>query len=954
MTPRASDDGFEQLAKELVDVLAQACNDPEIARMLVLRAGFPSADLPAFAVPRAFWSRVIREADGKVRGGVQAIVDEVARGYPGNAFLAGYRADVVLGERAQRAWARGASTGPHALAAPTPAPPPMPWWWRLLTWLGVPMPLVSAKELRAYREAVRSCHGHNHFIGLPSPVAVAVSWEDLYVDLTMEEAPGHTEQERFDEVRRRAPETVHLAEAFGRARASNKRTMVLLGQPGSGKTTQLRQMLLRALDGRRGPQSLGLPKGTIAVFVALRDLRLRRSDPDVQLEELELEPLLRQAMTGSLVGISDDLAGRILASPRVLLLLDGLDEIPDRSERAAVSKAIERAQRGRLASCFMLVSSRYAGYVRAAQLDQAFLELRLRALEDAQVERLVHRWHEAMEEVQAQKEERGRSAQRAARRANALLEQVREPGFTSNERLREIARTPLLLTALCLIHHENEALPGDRAELYEECAKILLERWREEAKKLPTTLVAKLAKRVLQPVAYWLHGEQERRFATVEELRAPAEVGLQAVAHPQVGAEEFVRSFTNESGLLTQWGPELYGFIHLGFQEHLTALDLRERWEHASGTEVEALARQFGEEWWREVILLMLAKGDRRLFERFMHELVRQPRFVEWSRTRLMARCLRESKGVSAEPFMEGLRARPVSQDEDRLVAMARLLVEVMPEVEGLEVLVGEHPLAAVQGLWSTRRAGRFETKVVQGVELVLVPGGRFLMGSAEDDEQGYDRERPQHEMELSSFWLARTPVTNAQYRKYLDANPDANKPGFWDDLSYNQDEQPVVGVSWGDARGYCTWAGLVLPTEAQWEYACRAGTTTRYWSGDDEEDLAGVGWYADNSDARLHMVCELKPNAFGLHDMHGNVWEWCADYWVGSYEGTVHRLGDGLRTQPVGDTNRVVRGGSFRYSARNARCAYRLRWLPGVRDSGLGFRPAQGHPSVRQASSGS
>lgn len=235
------------------------------------------------------------------------------------------------------------------------------------------------------------------------------------------------------------------------------------------------------------------------------------------------------------------------------------------------------------------------------------------------------------------------------------------------------------------------------------------------------------------------------------------------------------------------------------------------------------------------------------------------------------------------------------------------------------------------------------QTKVTPGgVELVLVPGGRFLMGSPEDEEGRNDWEGPQHEVELSSFWLARTPVTNAQYREYLKTNPAAREPRSWDDPRYNQGEQPVVGVSWEEAQDYCKWAGLVLPTEAQWEYACRAGTTTRYHSGDREEDLARVGRYRRNSSGRLYPVRRLEPNAFGLHDMHGNVYEWCLDN-HGPYR-EHPRAGNGLRHEPFGVVPRVIRGGYWRGEARHVRAAYRYGYTPDSRYESVGFRPAQAH----------
>jgi formylglycine-generating enzyme required for sulfatase activity len=313
-----------------------------------------------------------------------------------------------------------------------------------------------------------------------------------------------------------------------------------------------------------------------------------------------------------------------------------------------------------------------------------------------------------------------------------------------------------------------------------------------------------------------------------------------------------------------------------------------------------------------------------------MRHVVRQEQFVEWANGELMDEVLARRTGAAAWAGLVRVIKRRVGEPGAR--------AEV-------EALVRRGPAAWADALARLEAATPvgIETKVVAGVELVLVPGGKFVMGSPEGEDGRDMDEGPQHEVELASFWLAKTLVTNAQYGEYLKAKPSVKEPGHWGDRRYNQPEQPVVGVSWEEARAYCEWAGLKLPTEAQWEYACRAGTTTRYWSGDSEKDLARVGWYVGNSEGRLRVVGELEPNAFGLYDMHGNVYEWCEDAF-GGYE-TRPRAGDGLRHEPVGDAARVFRGGSFRFVARLARSAYRYGDGPGVRWSSVGFRPAQGHP---------
>jgi formylglycine-generating enzyme required for sulfatase activity len=148
-----------------------------------------------------------------------------------------------------------------------------------------------------------------------------------------------------------------------------------------------------------------------------------------------------------------------------------------------------------------------------------------------------------------------------------------------------------------------------------------------------------------------------------------------------------------------------------------------------------------------------------------------------------------------------------------------------------------------------------------------------------------------------------------------------------------------VVGVSWEDARKYAQWTGLQLASEAQWEYACRAGTRTRYYTGDAEEDLDRAGWYNGNSGGKLHPVGQKEPNVFGLYDMHGNVLEWVEDNFHGSYDGAP----DDSRAwidDPRGSL-RVLRGGSWLREAGYCRAACRGRGVPGFRRALIGFRLA-------------
>ena len=219
----------------------------------------------------------------------------------------------------------------------------------------------------------------------------------------------------------------------------------------------------------------------------------------------------------------------------------------------------------------------------------------------------------------------------------------------------------------------------------------------------------------------------------------------------------------------------------------------------------------------------------------------------------------------------------------------------------------------------------------VIGIELKLIPAGTFIMGDANGDED----ETP-HQVTLTKpFKMGVHEITQAQYELIMGVNPS----------QFKGTDNPVDTVSWDDAVEFCRRlselpaekaAGNVyrLPTEAEWEYACRAGTTTKWSFGDDGSEIGGYAWYKYNSDMTTHPVGSKQANAFGLFDMHGNVWEWCQD-WYGDFP-------IGSVTDPTGagwGSERVVRGGRYRSSAKNCRSGNRNSREPSRRSKINGFR---------------
>jgi formylglycine-generating enzyme required for sulfatase activity len=235
------------------------------------------------------------------------------------------------------------------------------------------------------------------------------------------------------------------------------------------------------------------------------------------------------------------------------------------------------------------------------------------------------------------------------------------------------------------------------------------------------------------------------------------------------------------------------------------------------------------------------------------------------------------------------------------------------------------------------------------GMKLVLIPKGTFQMGSPIEEAGSLDNEEL-HQVTISkNYYLGVTEVTQGQYEKVMGTHPSYFQKqviGKSDSSMY-----PVEQVSWEDAIEFCKKlsdlpeekkAGRVyrLPTESEWEYACRAGSKTAYSSGESSKSLGDYAWFNGNSNEQTHPVGEKKANAWGLYDMHGNVWEWCSD-WSGVYP-------KGAVSDPVGPregSNRVNRGGGWGDNVC-CRSAFRGRDYPSIRFFSIGFRVALSSPS--------
>ena len=288
----------------------------------------------------------------------------------------------------------------------------------------------------------------------------------------------------------------------------------------------------------------------------------------------------------------------------------------------------------------------------------------------------------------------------------------------------------------------------------------------------------------------------------------------------------------------------------------------------------------------------------------------------------------RIGEGFSGGPVLQGGKVVGVVTDTDDQTTYAVNAVVAHEALEGWRVNLSgpsTNPLPNTVTQTAPKSCRTGEESPENGITWVHICGGTFTMGSAKNDPQALNEEKPTHRVTVSEFWIGKTEITNEQYRSFRSDHQGEAK-------------LPATYVSWDEAKATCEHFGGRLPTEAEWEYAARADSKTAWSVGDDEKLLEDYAWYDKNSGNVPHPVGTKKADSWGLYDMSGNVWEWAAD-WYRAYSGAAQIDTGG----PATGTYHVSRGGAFEDPPRLLRSAVRLRNDPSYRARFIGFRCARG-----------
>jgi formylglycine-generating enzyme required for sulfatase activity len=553
---------------------------------------------------------------------------------------------------------------------------------------------------------------------------------------------------------------------------------------------------------------------------------------------------------------------------------------------------------------------------------------------------------------------------------------------TDGRRLGALSGIPLYLTLLAVLweqgREQGKRPPGDLATLYDEVFALLLAgRHKREPRPMPAEDDVREA---LVHLAYGMT-EDDLWAEPVQRLEArlrapelePVRRRLAAVDAWRDDLYAFLRDVHERTQIL---GPHDGGhgdwrFWHRTFREALTAERLRRQVGDAGGDALVEWARQLaegGESRWAEPLALLagrLPDADAlvlRLGEANPKLAVRAAAFAQGLKPETVQKTLQltDDLDVRSQVF----ESIPDQLDDgEACLALVEQLREgnrdgfdlywlwwIVEEVErrwgggdrtaALLARFFEHVSAPEDPelLWTV------ETPLDARVELWRkVPAGVDWVGSPESEEGRDVDEGPRHQVEIASpYWIGAVPITNAQYAAF-----DPGKaPHPWEGVS--EDElrfHPRVNLTWYEAVSFCRWLATLpgfagsrprLPIEEEWEVACRAGSETRFWRGDQDEDLDVIGWYDKNSGNRTHRVGGKPPNGFGLYDVHGNVWEWTASPWdeerYKDREGKIHPVDPTVSPADLAGgprVERVMRGGSCWFFARYCRSAYRWVWNP-------------------------
>lgn len=759
--------------------------------------------------------------------------------------------------------------------------------------------------------------------------------------------------------------------------------LVVLGDPGSGKSTLVRYLLLTLTRGFA--DRLGLGHGILPIFFPVAAFAAARAAHG----RADLAPLtyLSEFYQGLSQPDYGPLFRRALAQGRALILLDGLDEVRD--DRPAITHALEAfAREWQPGGNRFIATARSVGYDEAPLNPRLFTAVAILPLDDHQIRAFIERWSRAYQSLGEPSAPgagdllgdlvRAAASAELERRVAAHVAGLAAAVF-ADPHVTELARTPLLLTVLALIHNQGARLPDRRVELYRRCVEALAETWNRARSlsgrpvdvQLGDELIdERFVVNILGPVALWIHGERSGGLVEQDELEQQIATTLERTdglprRRARRRARDFIELMRRDTGLLREQGFRRFAFLHLTFEEYLAARGLL---ESVAVAEPELVLRRCVlDPRWREVVRLAVAAAPQREAQRLLLAILATPATdADYGQPIVLA----------GECLLDVGRGRASGRAWSAVVdALLALLAD--PEAPTAARMAG----AATLGRLGDPRLLDPETGRAIGAEEHPVadywcdlPAGPFWHA---DEGQGRHALRA---VELPyGLRVARLPVTNAEFARFITAGGYAEprwwgregwrlvdpagqrpaaaaddrplrQPAAWGTPPFDSPSQPVVGVSWYEAAAYCAWltaeghaAGwlapgeaLRLPTALEWERAARHTDRREHPWGDTPPNPARAAFAPTGLSAPAAVGCfPAGAAACGALDLAGNCWEWTAS-------GAQGPRALAPRPEASPGERHAALGGAFDQEGATLRCGA-ISWrLPGERAVNLGFRLAR------------
>ncbi|MBL8090079.1 MAG: SUMF1/EgtB/PvdO family nonheme iron enzyme [Anaerolineales bacterium] len=715
--------------------------------------------------------------------------------------------------------------------------------------------------------------------------------------------------------------------------------MVVLGDPGAGKTTFVKYLAIKLARGEGA--EIGL-NNYLPILLPLAGYANALQTRDIPLDDFIAEYF---EGIGANLPISDML-NEALKAGRALILLDGLDEVRDLNIRnTVVERVVDFYTFHHHQGNKFVITSRVVGYRAVRPSAEDLAECTIVDFEDDEIEEFINHWTGALE-----KQAQGNTSvaySDADTERRELIDAIHQ-----NPGVRQLASTPLLLTILALMKRQGVTLPERRVQLYDQYVNTLLSTWnraRSLSGRAPGRDIDEIQTvRILAPLALWMHevspgvglvGREDMRRKLEELFHERGDVS------PHQAARQFLQDVREHAALLLERGPAEYGFIHLTFEEYLAAVALALKGQGDSKPIIETLSAHVGEQAWREVTLLTIGYlGIRQQLPKIAGEVVEA--------------LVKEKPGPAGEAVVLAgdavLDTWPGGVPLPSREKVIQALIETMQDASIRSELRRHAGLLLGRLGWRPNDLDRF----------VEVAEGQYQVGVKKEAKQiPY------------SYFIAKYPVTNIQYarfvkedgykikeywseagwewrtgkydsrtlqdveRDWLEHRPLAkrNMPHYWHNIELSNPIVPVVGVCWYEAEAYCNWLSkkivavpegyvIRLPRDEEWERAARGTDGREYPWGDGFNKTAANTWDSDATGSGLGgttAVCTFPQGASpeDAWDMSGNAWEW-----TGSWYDDEKKY-------------RIVRGGSwigYHWFARASFCNWSI---PLMFNDDLGFR---------------